>query len=985
MSNIQKTRTQHLRGTASQWAQLGDKFIPLEGEIVIEMDEENDLHKLKIGDGIHMYSELAYLMAGDEIVTQVLTQTKPRIITVTLNADAWVQITDENNPKFGHYYQVLTIENITTQSRLDLQPDLGVIDEFKKLKLIFSTENNNGVISVFSTGSIPGKNYTMQATIVETNIEDTSDVIVGMPIITSAAVVVDQEYSPDSENAQSGKAVEEALDQFANNLKTINNQSLIGSGNILISSEGSVTIDQTYNPESENAQSGKAVAQALEQFTPSINEDQLVGKKTSEGGEIFNDYENNKALATNSISAGNDTQAGYKGYKITHYEFPEDNTYVTIWLNDKDLEDKVSNVYQVNDQIHMGPHFHDRYYIYSIGETGSANDGGTIITLKPTYGDVITDDFKKSPSEVEEDFPDGSRNWLYVIGKPYGEPIKHSKGATSLGSGTLTTGGGALATGILTQALGLGSFTSGSDTRAGYCAVASGTETEAMYDRSVALNYLTKTGRNNQTVVGKANEVEKTAMFVVGGGTGGAESLRKTIFKVEDNGDIYGIRDLTIDGEITTKGKNLTDDLNEINYQLYSPERYTFVDYLPKDTTNYSNMYLVKNPEATLGFDKFLYNDTGERIIEASAIWDGTLVAPTINEDGAYVIDTAEKLAYVISNGGIIGEETGCHFIITKDIYLNDVTKVNWATGKAVSGYKAKKWYSNNTEAGQKINVAFNGTIDGGYHTIHGIYIPYAYTFSAIESKNCAGLIPYIDENSDVTIKNLSIDNAFMKTRGHVGAIVGQTRGPIKIDNCSVGANVYLGASSAGAIRGGGYANSSSAIITNCYSLANLNLTDSNGNLPIEKGVCGHFWDKSVEITSCFNANGPICSVDYKKTRIKDSYATEEVVVLEGVTINSIENMQGLDVLTNPNKMPLLEKLHQFKATEGYPTYKFATFDWIKIDDGVTKTYVDKVIQDAEISLRHEVLNVTNAIPNIVVSSEEPIDAPEGTIWFQMI
>ena len=83
----------------------------------------------------------------------------------------------------------------------------------------------------------------MQATIVETNIEDTSDVIVGMPIITSAAVVVDQEYSPDSENAQSGKAVEEALDQFANNLKTINNQSLIGSGNILISSEGSVTID----------------------------------------------------------------------------------------------------------------------------------------------------------------------------------------------------------------------------------------------------------------------------------------------------------------------------------------------------------------------------------------------------------------------------------------------------------------------------------------------------------------------------------------------------------------------------------------------------------------------------------------------------------------------------------------------------------------------------------------------------------------------
>ena len=83
----------------------------------------------------------------------------------------------------------------------------------------------------------------MQATIVETNIEDISDVIVGMPIITSASVVVDQEYNATSENPQSGKAVAGALDQFANNLKTINNQSLIGSGNILIGSEGSVTID----------------------------------------------------------------------------------------------------------------------------------------------------------------------------------------------------------------------------------------------------------------------------------------------------------------------------------------------------------------------------------------------------------------------------------------------------------------------------------------------------------------------------------------------------------------------------------------------------------------------------------------------------------------------------------------------------------------------------------------------------------------------
>ena len=49
------------------------------------------------------------------------------------------------------------------------------------------------------------------------------------------------------------------------NIKTINNQSILGSGNITIEggSGSSITIDQTFNPDSENAQSGKAVAEAV--------------------------------------------------------------------------------------------------------------------------------------------------------------------------------------------------------------------------------------------------------------------------------------------------------------------------------------------------------------------------------------------------------------------------------------------------------------------------------------------------------------------------------------------------------------------------------------------------------------------------------------------------------------------------------------------------------------------------------------------------
>ena len=44
---------QHRRGTTKQWYEAQD-IIPLEGEIVIEIDDKNFLHKLKIGDEVIM-------------------------------------------------------------------------------------------------------------------------------------------------------------------------------------------------------------------------------------------------------------------------------------------------------------------------------------------------------------------------------------------------------------------------------------------------------------------------------------------------------------------------------------------------------------------------------------------------------------------------------------------------------------------------------------------------------------------------------------------------------------------------------------------------------------------------------------------------------------------------------------------------------------------------------------------------------------------
>jgi hypothetical protein len=69
---------------------------------------------------------------------------------------------------------------------------------------------------------------------------------------------VDDDYDPQSDNAQSGKAVAKAV----------------------ANAGGSITVDQIYNGKSENAQSGKAVAQAVNGRIPKIiTEGHTVGFK----------------------------------------------------------------------------------------------------------------------------------------------------------------------------------------------------------------------------------------------------------------------------------------------------------------------------------------------------------------------------------------------------------------------------------------------------------------------------------------------------------------------------------------------------------------------------------------------------------------------------------------------------------------------------------------------------------------------------------
>lgn len=87
----------------------------------------------------------------------------PRIVGVTLLADAWV---GEASP----YLQVVNIEGATEYSKVDLQPSVEQLEIFRNKDLALSTENDGGIITVYAVGDKPTRDYTIQATITEVEV-----------------------------------------------------------------------------------------------------------------------------------------------------------------------------------------------------------------------------------------------------------------------------------------------------------------------------------------------------------------------------------------------------------------------------------------------------------------------------------------------------------------------------------------------------------------------------------------------------------------------------------------------------------------------------------------------------------------------------------------------------------------------------------------------------------------------------------------------
>lgn len=100
---------------------------------------------------------------ADKIMNLSVGGSAPRIVDISLLASAWVG-------NASPYSQVITVENSTANTQVNLTPSTEQLVIFREKDVAFVTENNDGVISVFAIGEKPKNDYVIQATVFEVEI-----------------------------------------------------------------------------------------------------------------------------------------------------------------------------------------------------------------------------------------------------------------------------------------------------------------------------------------------------------------------------------------------------------------------------------------------------------------------------------------------------------------------------------------------------------------------------------------------------------------------------------------------------------------------------------------------------------------------------------------------------------------------------------------------------------------------------------------------
>lgn len=418
-----------------------------------------------------------------------------------------------------------------------------------------------------------------------------------------------------------------------------------------------------------------------------------------------------------------------------------------------------------------------------------------------------------------------------------------------------------------------------------------------------------------------------------------------------------------------TKAMRLNYKADEINTAINKALKSIVVSFSADDSDRQpGQIYLDKdNRDPDLAYNQYMFREEQPSTSQEIAIWSGTTKEPLFgngSEENPYEISCGEHLAYILKNEAYLGK----YYKLTADIYLNDTTKINWQNGALLEiDYKINEWYD---EWRPEEALGFYGHFDGNYHTIYGLYLKVANTEGKppyVQSATAGGaLFPDLEPGTTTIIKNLGVDYCYIDQPFNASAFVASqsSNTSLTIDKCWVGADVSLKSARAGAFVGS--QNQVAAFnLTNSFSLGTAQecysyVDEAVGQIFNKGGLIGYGWGLTPQcnkIKNCYCATGPITNhPQFWNADTKNSYYTYYVNTFavsenppfehEGIKYYTVEQMKGLDVLINSSKMLGLNSDNAYIAmAEDYPRI-INSIGMVKISDSVTKTYVDKVINE---------------------------------------
>ncbi len=148
-------------GTAAFTLLVKNRAVSIDDDVITE-DENAIISAIRIEEAIRQDNEKQRI-ANEEIrqaAYETYLRTVPRIVNITLLASKWE---GEEDP----YSQVVSIEGVTENTKVDLQPSADQLAIFHDKDLAFVTENDGGVVTVFAIGDKPTNDYQIQATLKE--------------------------------------------------------------------------------------------------------------------------------------------------------------------------------------------------------------------------------------------------------------------------------------------------------------------------------------------------------------------------------------------------------------------------------------------------------------------------------------------------------------------------------------------------------------------------------------------------------------------------------------------------------------------------------------------------------------------------------------------------------------------------------------------------------------------------------------------------